>query len=243
MWARAAQGAEAPDVRSSLSLQLRSFSGSAPRPRERGFAPGWSWRLQSCTPDAPTAPGQVSRGKSPPAPCPPARAAPLPKSDDMTVLCRVPTPSSPIPTERSRGLRSSIEIDGEAPENGRNPARVGDFPALLERGFGSADCGSGAGGAGGGLLTAVRAPAFKPESLRGAPGEVCQLPPAPGAIRERLRLGLALAEAWRSLPGSTLTLRSEPSPQPAPPPGVRRAFPAPRARLPSRIFAPNPSGE
>ena len=34
----------------------------------------------------------------------------------------------PIPAERSRGLNSSIETAGEAPENGRNPARVGDFP-------------------------------------------------------------------------------------------------------------------
>lgn len=180
-------------------------------------------------------PGKVAPSAVPARP--PAGAAPLSESDDVTVLCRVPTPSSSIPTGRSRGLSSSIEIAGEAPENGRNPARVGDFPALSERGFGSADCGSG------GLLTAVRAPAFKPECLRGSPGEVCQLPPASGAIRERLRLGLALAEAWRSLPRSTLTLRSEPSPQPAPPSEVRRAFPAPRAWPPSLIFAPNPSGE
>lgn len=157
---------------SSLSLQLRSFSGSAPRPRERGFAPGWSWRLQSCTPDAPTAPGQVSRGKSPPARCPPARAAPLSKSNDMTVLCRVPTPSSPIPTERSRGLSSSIEIDGEAPENGRNPARVGDFPALLERGFGSADCGSGAGCGGGAADCGARSSLQAGVSSGGSGGSV-----------------------------------------------------------------------
>lgn len=160
MWARAAQGTEAPDVRSSLSLQLRCLSGSAPRPRERGFAPGWSWRLQRLRPGRADRPRSGLPGKVAPSAVlarPPARAAPLSESDDTTALCRVPTPSSPIPTERSRGLSSSIEIAGEAPENGRNPARVGDFPALLERGFGSADCGSKWGAADCGERSSLRA--------------------------------------------------------------------------------------
>lgn len=39
---------------------LRPPLGSAPRPRQRGFLPGWGKKLQSRAPDTPTAPGHVS---------------------------------------------------------------------------------------------------------------------------------------------------------------------------------------
>lgn len=68
---------------------------------ERGFGPRWGKRLQSCAPDTPTACGQVS-GESRPrrGAHPPASAAPLAQSGDMTALCCV-LPFSLIPPEHS----------------------------------------------------------------------------------------------------------------------------------------------
>ena len=112
LWARAAQGAQAPDVRSNLPPLLRPPPTSAPRPRERGFIPSWGKELQSCAPGPPTAPGRVP-GESHPRAVPsgpPARAAPLSESGDEPLLCRVPTPfpGSPLNAPEGSALHSRL---------------------------------------------------------------------------------------------------------------------------------------
>lgn len=105
-------------------------------------------------------------GKSPPARSrpagPPARAAPLSESGDVTALCRVPTPSSRSPPSAPRAQPSLRDRRGKT-----GSTRLGSAvaPHFNRRSLGPLTAAEG-------RPTAVRAPALRPESareLRGPP--------------------------------------------------------------------------
>lgn len=171
-------------------------------------------------------------GKSPPARCPPARAAPLPQSGDMTTLCRVLTPSPRSPRSAPGGSALHSRPPGKPQKTQETQLVSAIAPQFNSTGLGPLTVAPG-------LRAVARAPAFKPES----PGELREpfisSSQPKGEIRESLRLGplsgLGLPKPVRvnvnfanqAFPEARASSRSAPS------------LPSSRhARPPSRSFAP-----
>lgn len=100
-----------------------------------GLCAGLGQTLQSRAPDAPTARGRVS-GESRPrrGAGPPARAAPLAESGDVTALCRVPFPSSLSPPS-APGAKPSLRDRRGSPGQRKEPGSRRRWPRTLIAGL------------------------------------------------------------------------------------------------------------